>query len=341
MNVTRLVLRILNVDSLPDGGPLVHVAQGTSFQIGRSPTMHWVLPDEMKRISGEHLRVHCRDEAYWLQDVSKNGTLVNGARLETIRRAMPGDQITIGGYLIGVELTQQAAPPRPAAEFGPSLQRRAATAGFDLGGDGFATAWSPQTQRTPGTGLLAAITRGAGLPPGSLDGQDLDRLGEDIGRCLALAVEESLALLGQRKSIRSVMIGQDVAAPLSGGNPLKEPGDARGVLFQLLAPRPGQTLGAADALAEGFADIRQHQMASTAAMQVAIVRFLEGLAPETIESAVSKGYLRSKAAKAWHRYIQEWDDRLQDTEHGMLGVFMDYFAEAYEDASLPDDDPET
>ncbi len=96
LSVPRLTLRITNMAGLPEGFPVAHRTEGHGFQIGRNPAMAWVLPDPDKRISGEHLRVHYQEGAYWLQDVSKNGTTVNGRPLEGIRRLTHDDLIVIG-----------------------------------------------------------------------------------------------------------------------------------------------------------------------------------------------------------------------------------------------------
>lgn len=111
----QLTLRITNADVLPDGGPLYYVSQGQNFQIGRNSAMHWVLPNP--RISAEHLRVVWRAGRYWLQDISSNGTFLNG---QTTR--MPGehpvehnDQFVIGPYII---LATLAEAPTPWQEIG-------------------------------------------------------------------------------------------------------------------------------------------------------------------------------------------------------------------------------
>lgn len=102
-----LRLTIENVPSLPDGGPISYAVSGKrGFDIGRDQYLDWVLPDPNRVISGKHCEVRYRDGAYWLRDVSTNGTFVNRneRRLQEQHRLRAGDRIEIGHYIINVEV---------------------------------------------------------------------------------------------------------------------------------------------------------------------------------------------------------------------------------------------
>ena len=71
-------LKIDNVDALPDGGPLVYRASQRGFEIGREHR-DWTLPDPNMFISGRHCEVRFEKGGYWLYDVSRNGTFLNGS----------------------------------------------------------------------------------------------------------------------------------------------------------------------------------------------------------------------------------------------------------------------
>ncbi len=92
--------------------------------IGRSPDAGWPLPDPSRRLSSRHCEIEFRDGSYWLRDVSKNGTYLNGARdrLHEPHRLSGGDAFEIGPYRVTVEeenqqtileLPQRAVPPFP------------------------------------------------------------------------------------------------------------------------------------------------------------------------------------------------------------------------------------
>ncbi|PXA98381.1 type VI secretion system-associated FHA domain protein TagH [Nostoc sp. 3335mG] len=115
-----IILRIENVDSLPDGGALEFEANERGFDFGRDAGRAWTLPDPDRLISGRHCEVAYEGGAYWLTDVSRNGTYLNNSdmRMRSPHRLANGDRLQIGRYFIRVELTagqegRGAAPPQP------------------------------------------------------------------------------------------------------------------------------------------------------------------------------------------------------------------------------------
>jgi type VI secretion system protein ImpI len=121
-----LTLTIENESSLPDGGPLsVRVTGKRGLDIGRDSHLDWTLPDPTRFISSKHCEVRYRDGGYWLHDVSTNGTFLNGSdgRIKGPHRLRNGDRLTIGHYIVAVELDgEEAAPqrdPTPPAQATP------------------------------------------------------------------------------------------------------------------------------------------------------------------------------------------------------------------------------
>ena len=112
-----LSLKIENVDQLPDGGPVIFAVDQKGLDIGRDPFMDWTLPDPQRFISGTHCHIRYQDNAYWLHDVSTNGTMVNGAssRLTEPYKLQDGDRIHIGGYIVAVSLSGGAQPVQGAS----------------------------------------------------------------------------------------------------------------------------------------------------------------------------------------------------------------------------------
>ncbi|WP_395698196.1 type VI secretion system-associated FHA domain protein TagH [Methylocella sp.] len=128
-----LILTIENEQSLPNGAPTcVRLTDGRGVDIGRSANVDWPLPDPTRFISGRHCEVRFREGAYWLNDISTNGTFVNdGARrVQAPYLLRHGDRLAIGSYVIAVaiEETKADAPAPPE----PEVAREApATAGTD------------------------------------------------------------------------------------------------------------------------------------------------------------------------------------------------------------------
>jgi len=76
--------------------------------IGRSAENDWVLPDDMRYVSGRHARIVFHKGRYMLQDTSSNGTFVNdgdkplgGQNPHTLQS---GDVLRIGEYHVQVQI---------------------------------------------------------------------------------------------------------------------------------------------------------------------------------------------------------------------------------------------
>lgn len=181
--------------------------------------------------------------------------------------------------------------------------------------------------------LLDAICQGAGLPVGSLAGVDAATLGQDIGRCLRIATEELMALLGARAAAKQFV--KSASRTMIGGmnnSPLKFKPNATEALTTMFVQRPDSYLSSTATFQQGFDDIKRHQTAVYAAMQPALAKLLEDLSPEAIEERTSGGLMSSKKSRAWETFVERWDAKTHPYENGMLDVFLAYFADAYDDA---------
>ena len=107
-----LNLRIENLPRMPDGGPLSYVLTGArGADIGRDAHLDWTLPDPGRHVSGKHCEIRFNNGSYFLYDVSRNGTFLNGSehRLQSPHRLRTGDRLLIGHYIIGVEVEEEVA----------------------------------------------------------------------------------------------------------------------------------------------------------------------------------------------------------------------------------------
>jgi type VI secretion system FHA domain protein len=75
---------------------------GDELAIGRSVACDWVLPDPDKILSKRHCLIVSRGESWLVTDTSANGTLLNGAALESeLPHALrDSDRLTVGKYEI-------------------------------------------------------------------------------------------------------------------------------------------------------------------------------------------------------------------------------------------------
>lgn len=112
-----LILTIENEQSLPNGAPVsVRLADKRGLDIGRAANLDWTLPDPTRFISGRHCEVRYRDDGYWLNDLSTNGTFVNDSprRIQAPYKLRHGDRLAIGSYIIAVRIEADEAQPLPA-----------------------------------------------------------------------------------------------------------------------------------------------------------------------------------------------------------------------------------
>lgn len=130
-------LKIDNIDSLPDGGPLSFTARNRGFDIGREQHLDWTLPDPNRMISGRHCEIRFENGAYWLYDISRNGTFLNGAstRVKSPYRLADGDRLQIGHYVIAVSVAPGAAAveEEPASPFGAAAPASPGAGLWDTG----------------------------------------------------------------------------------------------------------------------------------------------------------------------------------------------------------------
>ncbi len=117
-----LTLTIQNRDQLENGSPLSLILDRRGALIGRDPTTDWCLPDPSLHISSRHCEIEFRDDAYVINDISTNGTFLNGAsaRLPGPHVAGPGDVLIIGPFQIAVSLDAQTAAAMNARNAAPA-----------------------------------------------------------------------------------------------------------------------------------------------------------------------------------------------------------------------------
>ncbi len=142
-----LKIRIENFDRLPDGGPLEYEVDQRGFDFGRDSHLDWMLPDKGRIVSGKHGEVRFYDDAYWLVDVSTNGTFVNGStkRVQNPYQLNEGDRLQVGEYVLSITIN---LPPKRHASVDQVI--------------------APQVQITPRSNIWDA----SGLPPPPLDARE-------------------------------------------------------------------------------------------------------------------------------------------------------------------------
>ena len=118
-------------------------------------------------------------------------------------------------------------------------------------------------------------------------------------------------------------------------NPLKSMPTPEEALRIMLGPQTRSYLDARRAMAQGFADIKTHQVHTWTAMQAAMRMIAEELDPAEIEKALPpsgglSGLIGSRKAHLWDLYAARWKAKTERRDDGMVDVFMQYFTDCYD-----------
>jgi sigma-B regulation protein RsbU (phosphoserine phosphatase) len=111
------------------GTPFQHEGRDGAFTLGRGTTSDIVIPDYS--MSRQHARILSEQDGWILEDLgARNGTFLNGQRLEGRRPLSAGDVIRLGGTTVRVELP--GAAPAPAQDpFSSTIFRSVSTLSVD------------------------------------------------------------------------------------------------------------------------------------------------------------------------------------------------------------------
>jgi predicted component of type VI protein secretion system len=285
---------ILTVNAQPEaleGAPVRMVFGATGGRIGRGKSNDWALPDEQRYLSSNHARICCVDGKYYVDDLSTNGTYLNGdtAPLGGVRsRALrDGDRLRMGTYRFTIELAEES----PTASLS-----KADTAEFSGEGEvlidhsqrlpqlelSAPPAERRATPRPTGPVLseLDAFCRGAGIDPASLG----PNVNSGMLYVAGLLLRE--AVVGAREMIegqRTIRVGAQLPAPAPTQRDVNlQRSSVEDLLRQVLTGERAQALESVYWLRDQFAQARRHDQAMIVALRGALPEFLRRLDPQSL-----------------------------------------------------------
>lgn len=171
------------------GNAATHLFMETGGTIGRSSRCDWMLPDEKRRLSGQHARIVHDGRGYTIIDTSTNGVFLNGRDNPLGRnqsaQIRDGDRLYLADYVFDVSITERkpSAARSPDKRIEPRLDVNPIPDDLDLG------EIRPPVQGGPGE--AKAFWDAIGLPPSSLPDDVRERLMRGLGN----AMREALSLL--------------------------------------------------------------------------------------------------------------------------------------------------
>ena len=200
-----------------------------------------------------------------------------------------------------------------------------------------AAAKPPAPARAPASELLGAFLAGAGLGADALAGQDPAAVMLALGKAYREAVLGIAEILRTRTMVKSEFHIEQTRIGAIGNNPLKFLADPEAVIAAMVGrPAPGfQEAGAA--VREGVRDLKAHQLAMLAAMQIALTKLLTQFDPNILKSRLEKKSLLdavvpgARKAKYWEVFEQSYKAIASELEEDFHGALGKAFAEAYED----------
>jgi type VI secretion system FHA domain protein len=185
------------------------------------------------------------------------------------------------------------------------------------------------------TGLAAAFMRGVGMSETTLP--DPENAFERLGSATRATVSGLRSTLMARASIKDEFRIEQTMIRASGNNPLKFSLDDDDALATLLGTGRRTGMGAAEAIAEAFDDLRMHELATVSAMQAAVRVLLAQFEPDAVERKAEGGgalqiHPAQKKARAWDAFVRLHKDVTQALSDDFDSVFGKAFARAYEEA---------
>jgi len=319
---------ILTVNAPADqleGAPTRMVFGATGGRIGRARSNDWVLPDEQRYLSSSHARICCVDGKYFVDDLSTNGTYLNGDTepLGGVRsRALrDGDRLRMGTYKFTVQLADDSPatglPQEDTAKIAPvdttgdeevlidhsqrlrALDVSAAAASAAAAAAAVIEQTAPPVERrasprpvSGGMGELDSFCRGAGINLASLGGN----VNSGMLYVAGLLLRE--ALVGAREMIenqRTIRAGAQLPAPVPTQRDVNlQRSSVEDLLRLLLTCDRAEALENVHWLRDQFAQARRHDQAMAVALPAALAEFLRRLDPQSLgDGSAAQGRFRN------------------------------------------------
>lgn len=229
------------------------------------------------------------------------------------------------------DLSRRAPLQQPAATPAPPRQRTAAAGAPPAAADASIT----QTSRQPQLDL-AALLEAAGVPASAAT----PAVARELGEILHIVVAGVMEVLAARDKIKDEFRIRHTTFKAADNNPLKFSANVEDALYNLLVKRNPAYLGPVDAFEDGFADIRNHQMAMLAGMRVAYEAMVRRFDPERLQERFdargSRGALLSLPGRMryWEQFSEHYRDMVKDPEASFRELFGAEFTRAYEEQML-------
>jgi type VI secretion system protein ImpI len=200
---------------------------------------------------------------------------------------------------------------------------------------------APAAQPAPASPALPSdfvnlLASGAGVPAEVFSHLHPNELAQLLGLLLRVVTENMRQLLAARQQAKRMARTHDqTTVQAIDNNPLKFCPTSEDALRIMFGPAKPSYLDARRALEQAFEDLKTHQIKTYSGMQQALAMLIEDLDPEAIDRDTRpdrgiSALVSSRKARLWDAYVARWQAKVRRSEDGLVGVFMDYFAESYD-----------
>jgi type VI secretion system FHA domain protein len=183
-------------------------------------------------------------------------------------------------------------------------------------------------------GALAAFFKGAELAGATP--ADPAAMMTGLGQAFRAMVAGLRAVLIARATIKGEFRIEQTMIRARGNNPLKFSANDDDALTALLGVGRRTDMSPAAAIEDSLRDLRMHELATMAAMQVAVRAMLDELNPEKIRAGTDQGGLGvlpgQRKARAWDAFEARHTAVVQALVDDFDSIFGKSFARAYERA---------
>lgn len=185
--------------------------------------------------------------------------------------------------------------------------------------------------------LLRAFLEGAGMTDLEVPAASQLELMRSVGETYRDLVRGLVEVLKARQTIKNEFRLDQTMIRADANNPLKFTVNIEDALQAMLGGTSRGYLTPRQAVDQGFADIKAHQIAVMAGMQVALKALLTRFDPKELEdrlredSVLNKVLPGSKKARHWELFTKLYAEIAKEAEDDFHGLFGREFARAYEE----------
>ncbi len=187
----------------------------------------------------------------------------------------------------------------------------------------------------PSAGPVAAFLEGAGLPPDTLAGLDVESAFKEIGLMVRAAVEGVRDIMSTRALVKSEFRVDQTVLRRSDNNQVKFAPDAQRCLAAMVGAAPPGFLPGSAAMQQCMDDIKLHELALIAALNSVFADLDQQLDPEVImrrarqETSLSTVLPYARDAKCWAIFVETYRLLQESGAANTGGSLLAPLAQAY------------